>query len=101
MKLLRSKKEIINKEEYFKEYWELNNKMELIVIKYNSEDQWDIGVRFLEKEITQEIFDQLIKVEEYKNVLNLITVLFDTKWIVIPKNLCSSIMEYIENNIVL
>ena len=100
--LLRSKKELMKKGS-LTEYWELNNQLELTVVKYDPEDlaeykdRCDINIWMISgKQLTQEIFDQLIKLDKYKNVLSLLETLFGSKWIIVPKNLCSSIIEYIE-----
>jgi len=99
--LLRSQKELLHKDS-ITEYWELNNQLELIVVKYDPDDvseykdRCDITVWLPKWQLTQEIFDHLITIDKYKDVLRLIVTLFDSKWIIVPKNLCASIMQYIE-----
>ena len=99
MKMPKTQQDIIDNNKSFTECWELTNRLELDIEKYNYKDECDISVKLPGRAgttITQEVFDHLIKFDKYKDILRLDVTLFDSKWIIVPKHLCSSVMEYIE-----
>ncbi len=95
IKLNKYKHILISYEEY-KHIFDLYKEYQRILQSYRPKDRAELKIKQPGKGITEEVFEQLMKVEEYKNTVSFINFGIVT-WIIVPKHLCSSVMEYIEN----